>query len=131
MAAISLPGMTVSPPRPRTARRLAVAIAGLALTATACADVGSGTITKTDPTAASTICQSIRGAMEADKKAADAAGAAGNEAEAKRKMAAVVAGAQGAGSVDNCDVSDIVPPSAVPALPTSEGAPAPAPSTSP
>ncbi len=117
--------MTVSPLRPRTTRQLAGTLVGLALAATACADVGSGTVTRNDATGAATICQSIRSAMETDKKAADAATAAGNDAEAKRKMEAVIAGAQGARSVDNCDVSDIVPASAVPSLPADEATPSP------
>ncbi|MEO6205938.1 MAG: hypothetical protein ABIO67_11245 [Mycobacteriales bacterium] len=123
--------MTVCLFRPSTTRRLAVTVVGLALAATACADVGNGTVTRNDATGAATICQSIRGAMETDKKAADAATAAGNDAEAKRKMEAVIAGAQGARSVDNCDVSDIVPASAVPALPSDESAPSPSASPSP
>lgn len=92
---------------------------GAVLVLAGCADVGgSKPPAPADPTAASTICQSIRTAMQADQKAADAAAAAGNTAEAARRRQAVVAGAQGARSVSGCDTSDIVPASAVPALPT-------------
>jgi len=118
-------------PHPRAAGRLALALAGVALTATACADVGDSTINKIDPASDATICQSIRTTMETDKKAADAARAAGNDVEAKRQMEKVVAGAQGAGTLDKCDVSDIIAPSAVPALPTQDLSPATSPSTSP
>ncbi len=120
--------MTVSPAARRTTSRLSLALAGLAVSLTACADVGSSDITIDNPTGPAVVCQSIRSAMEADKKAAEAAQAAGNTAEAKRKNEAVIAGAQGARSVENCDVSDLVPASAVPALPSDEAAPASSPS---
>ena len=114
--------MTGSSTTPRTPTRLALGLAGLALMTAACADVGGSTITTDNPTGPAVICQSIRSTMETDKKAADAARAAGNEAEAKRKLEAVLAGAQGAASVEGCDVSDIVPPTAVPALPSDPAA---------
>jgi len=113
--------MTVSLPKTISSRRLGLALAGLALSAAACADVGSSDLDGTTAKNANTdeiICQSVRTTMEADKKAAEAAEAAGNTAEAKRKRAAVIAGAQGASTVKGCDVSDLVPASAVPALPT-------------
>lgn len=116
--------MTVSLPTTISSRRLGFALAGLALSAAACADVGSSDLDETTAKNANsdqTICQSIRTTMETDKKAAEAAEAAGNAAEAKRKREAVIAGAQGATSVKGCDVSDLVPASAVPALPTEGG----------
>ena len=122
--------MTVSSASCRTTSRLALGLAALAVTLSACADVGSSDITIDNPTGPAVVCQSIRSAMEADKKAAEAAQAAGNTAEAKRKNEAVIAGAQGARSVENCDVNDLVPASAVPALPSGEASVAATPSPS-
>ena len=102
-------------------RSLSLALAGLALAATACADVGGSTTTSDgeSPVVRSTdqnvvICQSIRVAMQKDAKAAKAAESAGNEAEAAIRNAAVRAGAEGAKSVKGCDVSDLVPGAAKP-----------------
>ena len=120
--------MTGSDSLTRTTKRLALGLAALALTATACADVGSSKLSTDNPTGPAVICQSIRSTMETDKKAADAAKAAGNDAEAKAKMEQVIAGAQGASTVEGCDVSDIVPPSSVPALPSDQAAPSASPS---
>ncbi len=83
-----------------------------------------------NPSGPAVICQSIRTAMEADKKAADAAKAAGNDAEAQRRMEAVGAGAQGASTVQGCDVSDIVPASSAPAQASEDASPAASPSAS-
>jgi hypothetical protein len=106
-------------------RSLSLALAGFALAATACADVGSGSTSTSDqefPVVQSTdqdviVCQSIRQTMQKDAKAAKAAEAAGNKAEADLKNAAVRTGAEGAKTVKGCDVSDLLP-----------GAPKPSPS---
>ena len=96
-------------------RSLPLALAGLALAATACADVGSGSSSDEEfPVVKSTdqdviICQSIRQTMQKDDKAAKAAEAAGNTHEATIRRAAVRAGAEGAKSVKGCDVSDLLP----------------------
>jgi hypothetical protein len=101
-------------------RPLSIALAGLALAATACADVGGSSSSDEEfPVVKSTdqdviICQSIRQTMQKDAKAAQAAEAAGNKAEAQMRNAAVRAGAQGAQSVKGCDVSDLVPGAAKP-----------------
>ena len=105
-------------------RPLSIALAGLALAATGCADVGSGSGTSKDefPVVKSTdqdviICQSIRQTMQKDAKAAQTARSAGDTTEATMRDAAVRAGAEGAKSVKGCDVSDLLP-----------GAPKPSPS---
>ena len=102
-----------------TTRTLSLALAGLALAATACADVGSSSSDDEFPVEKSNdqdviVCQSIRVAMQKDKKAADAAAAKGDKAVAAAKNEAVLAGAEGAKSVKGCDVSDLVPAAASP-----------------
>jgi hypothetical protein len=96
---------------------LGLALASLALAATACADVGgadkpAGSEATGPPD--SVICTSIRTAMLKDKAAAETAETAGDTAEAGRRRQAVLAGAEGAKSVKDCDTSDIVPVSAPP-----------------
>ena len=81
-----------------TSRSLSLALAGLALAATACADVGGSSseqpaVKPADQDAV--VCQSIRTAIQRDQKA-------GNRE-------AVAAGVEGAKSVKGCDVSDLVP----------------------
>jgi hypothetical protein len=90
---------------------LAVTLASFAVLGTACADVGGADKPGAGPSLSQdqVICQSIRETMQKDKKAADAATAAGNKAEAARLMQNVRAGAEGATTVKNCDTSDIVP----------------------
>ena len=109
--------MTVS----HLTRRFSLATVGVALVALAagCADVGSGSSAgETEfPVVKSTdhdviVCQSIRTAIQRDKKAAADAQAAGRTAEAKSKEASVLVGVEGAKSVKNCDVSDLVPAAA-------------------
>ncbi len=95
-------------------RSLSLTLAGLALAATACADVGSSSSDDEFPVPKSTdqdviVCNSIRHAMQVDKKAADEAAAKGDKVLAAAKNEAVLAGAEGAKSVKNCDVSDLVP----------------------
>jgi hypothetical protein len=95
--------------------RFCLGLVSLALVLTACADVGSGdaggdafpVVTSTDQDVI--YCQSIRVAMQKDKKAADAARSAGRPTEAARLDAAVRTGAEGAKSVKGCDVSDLFP----------------------
>src|SRR3954468_8181705 len=93
---------------------LSVTLAGLALAATACADVGSSNSSDDEfPVVKSTdqdvvVCQSIRRAMQQDKKAAEAAAAKGDKTQAAAKNDAVLAGAEGAKSVKNCDVADLL-----------------------
>ena len=82
-----------------SSRPLSLALAGLALAATACADVGSSSedefpvVKSTDQDVV--VCQSIRTAIQRDKKA-------GNQE-------AVASGVEGAKSVKGGDVSDLVP----------------------
>ena len=101
-------------------RPLSLALVGLALAATACADVGGSSSSDEEfPVVKSTdqdviICQSIRVTMQKDAKAARTAQSAGNKAEAARRNEAVLAGAEGAKSVKGCDVSDLVPGAATP-----------------
>jgi hypothetical protein len=101
-----------------SSRPLSLALAGLALATTACADVGSSSedefpvVKSTDQDVI--ICQSIRQTMQKDAKAAKAAESAGNTAEAAIRNAAVRAGAEGAKSVKGCDVSDLLPGAATP-----------------
>src|SRR4051812_17926991 len=101
-------------------RSLSLTLAGLALAATACADVGSSNSSDDEfPVVKSTdqdvvVCQSIRRTMQEDKKAAAEAAAKGDKAVAAAKQDAVLAGAEGAKSVKKCDVSDLVPAAATP-----------------
>ncbi|MCA1712604.1 MAG: hypothetical protein LC789_13615 [Actinobacteria bacterium] len=109
---------------------LGLALASLALTATACADVGSSDRPGAGPSLSQDkiICNSIRTTMQKDKAAADAATAAGDKAEAARKMEAVRAGAEGASTVKDCDTSDIIAPStaaSTPATPPASTPPSP------
>jgi hypothetical protein len=105
--------MTVS----HLTRRLCLTAASLALLS-GCADVGSGSTAKDEfPVVKSTdqdvvVCQSIRTAIQRDKKAAADAQAAGRTAEAKSKENSVLAGVEGAKSVKGCDVTDLVPAAA-------------------
>jgi hypothetical protein len=98
-----------------TSRSLSLTLAGLALAATACADVGSSNSSDDEfPVPKSSdqdviVCNSIRHTMQVDKKAADEAAAKGDKVLAAAKNEAVLAGAEGAKSVQNCDVSDLVP----------------------
>ena len=91
-------------------RTLSLALATIALASTAaCADVGKGSSSGDGAAVPSSdqdkiVCQSIRTAMERDKKA-------GNKD-------AVLAGAEGAKSVKGCDVSDLVPAAGGTAKPT-------------
>ena len=94
---------------------LKLCLVALALGGTACADVGGSNVEVKDefPVVKSTdqdviVCQSIRVAIQKDKKAAEAAQAAGNTQEAKSKLQSVATGVEGAKSVKNCDVSDLV-----------------------
>jgi hypothetical protein len=108
----SLAGMTVV-----HLPKLGLALASLALAATACADVGGTDKPSSEATTApaAVICSSIRTAMLKDKAAGEAAERAGNKAEAARRAQAVLAGAEGAKSVEGCDTSDIIAaPSAAP-----------------
>src|SRR5688572_25590104 len=97
-----------------TSRRLGLALAGLAFVLAACADVGGSSTSEDEfPVVKSTdervvVCQSIRRAMQIDKKAAAAAEAAGDKAAAAVRNQSVLAGAEGAKSVPGCDVSDLV-----------------------
>ena len=81
-----------------TSRSLSLALVGLALTVTACADVGGGSPedTSNSQDQDAVVCQSIRTTIQSDLKAG--------------KRDAVAAGVEGAKSVKGCDVSDLVPP---------------------
>ena len=93
-------------------------LAAVLALASGCADVGSGSTAKDEfPVVKSTdedvvVCQSIRTAIQRDKKAAADAQAAGRTAEAKSKESSILAGVEGAKSVKGCDVSDLVPSAA-------------------
>ena len=81
-----------------TSRTLSLTLAGIALAATACADVGGGSAEKSTSTPKdqdAIVCNSIRSAIERDLKAG--------------KSEAVAAGVEGAKSVKGCDVTDLVP----------------------